>query len=203
MKSLIQSGNTCKKSLLTSLLTGLFLLFASYSAFAEHFHYFIDVETQFAVNPNKQLTELNLSWVYDEKMSALLKKRNPNLKALGQAIMNDLRKQHFFTNVTFNGKPVKTGQVRSFNLQEFTQNGKKALQLDFTLPLLRPLNMNGKNTLNWTFADPSGVGILVYYTQKNILLGATLQGHCHANMKENQNAQHGDPAQFLSLQCAL
>ena len=132
-----------------------------------------------------------------------MKKRNANLKALGQATMNDLRRAHYFTNVKFNGKPVKTGVVRSFNLQEFTQNGKTALQLDFTLPLQRPINMQGKNKLSWTFADPAGVGILVYYTPKNILLGSVLKKHCKADMKENENAQHGDPEQLLSLECAI
>ena len=39
-----------------SIMLGLFLLFASSSALAEHFHYFVDVETNFAVNQHNQIT---------------------------------------------------------------------------------------------------------------------------------------------------
>lgn len=179
------------------------LLFITQPSFAEHFHYFIDIETNFAVNQDNQLTALNVSWVYDEKMSALMKMQNPNFKALGQATINDLNKQHYFTHLQYNGKPVKTGKASKYNLQEFTENGRTALQLDFILPLQNPLNMNGNNTLTWNFTDPSGVAIMVYYNEKNIRLGNQLKQHCKASMKDNKNAEHGDPAQFLSLACSI
>ena len=169
--------------------------------FAEHFHYFVDIETTFGVNESNQLTALEVSWIYDEKMGALMKKQNPNLKSLGTATINDLRKKHYFMNVEFNGKPIKMGLVKHYNLQEFTDNGRKVLQLDFTIPLHQPLKMTGKNKMTWSFADPAGVAIMVYYNQDNIKLGSQLKSHCKATMKENKSAEHGDPAQLLTLEC--
>ncbi len=196
-----QKINTRNKKWITSL--GLLFIVMSQSVLAEHFHYFIDIETTYTVNQQNQLNALNISWVYDEKMSVLMKKQNPNLQELGQTTLNDLRKHDYFTHIQFNGKPVKTGQVTQFNLQEFTENGQTALQLDFTLPLLQPLNMKGNNKLTWSFSDPSGLAIMVYFTPKNIRLGGVLQSHCKPLMRENKSAEHGDPAQLLSLQCSI
>lgn len=208
-KLLIKKENRMKyyksnrQIVIRTVILGMLLTFIGQPVLAEHFHYFVDIETTHTINPQNQLTALNVSWVYDEKMSALMKQQNPDFKALGQATINDLQKKHYFISIQFNGNPVKIGKVSHFNLQEFTQKGKTALQLDFTLPFLQPLNMTGKNELRWSFSDPSGVAIMVYYTPQNIRLGAKLQSHCKSSITENNNADHGEPAQLLALKCEL
>ena len=75
----------------------------SHSLLADNFYYFIDLNTAFNVNQDKQLTTLNISWSYDENISALMRQHNPDLKTLGTAIINDLGKNHYFINIQFNG----------------------------------------------------------------------------------------------------
>ncbi len=179
------------------------LLLITPPLFAEHFHYFIDIESTFNLNQHNQLEALKISWVYDEKMSALMKKQNADLKELGQVTINDLHKQHYFMNIQFNGKPVKTGPVKVYELQEFTDKGQTVLQLDFVLPLQTPLAMTGNNTLTWNFADPTGIAIMTYYKQNNIRLGNLLKSRCTTRVEDNKNiAEHGDPEQRLSMVCS-
>ncbi len=179
------------------------LTLVSQTTYAEHFHYFIDIETTFAVDQNQQLNAINVSWVYDEKMSALMKAQNPNLQALAKKTLADLSKNHYFTNIQLNGKDVKTGQVKQFTIEEITDKGKKLLQLDFTLPLAQAIPMQGKNKITWNFADPSGVAIMVYSKISGVRLEGELKSHCKARMWNNEEAEHGDPEQFLKLKCSL
>ena len=184
----------------------LMMLFFIKPSLAEHFHYFIDVETTFAVDQNQQLHGVDVSWVYDEKMSALMKAQNPDLKTLGKKTLNDLSKNHYFINLAINGQPIKTGIAQKYQLQEITDKGKKLLQLDFSLPFEKPISMQGKNKLTWNFADPTGTGILVYSSVSGVrLVTEPLKSHCKAKMWSNddENKGHGDPEQFLKLKCSL
>lgn len=186
---------------LASLLT--LLTLTSQPSFAEHFHYFMDTETTFRMDQNQQIKSVDISWVYDEKMSALMKAQNPNLQALGKKTLDDLSKNHYFTNIQFNKKPIKTEPVKQFQLQEISDKGKKLLQLDFTLPFAQPVTMQGKNKFTWNFADPSGVAIIVYSKISGVRLDEQLRSHCKAKMWNNEDAQHGDPEQFLKLKCSM
>ena len=190
----------------TAWFVAVIMILISQTAFAEHFHYFVDVETTFKVDQNQQLNSIDVSWVYDEKMSALMKAQNPNLQALGKKTLADLAGSHYFMNIKFNGQPVQTTQVKQFQLTEITDKGKKHLQLDFTLPFAHPISMKGKNKLTWNFADPSGVAILVYSKVTGVrLVEEPLKSHCKAKMRANddEGKGHGDPEQFLKLKCSL
>ena len=193
-----------RTSTLKTVLLSTLILITSQASQAEHFHYFIDIETHFSVDQNNQLNAFEVSWIYDENMSDLMKKQNPDFDALGKATMKDLGKKHYFTNIKLNGNPVKTRPAKEYRLQEISdEKGRKALQLDFLLPLEQPINMKGNNTIEWNFVDTSGVGIMVYGNQQQIRLGNMLRTHCTPSLIENKKADHGDPAQFLTLKCSI
>ena len=182
----------------------LILLFSQQTNATEHFHYFIDVETNYSVDQNQRLHTIDVSWLYDERMSALMKIQTPNLTKLGKKTLNELSKSHYFLTVNINGQPVKTGVVKDYQINEINDHGKKLLQLDFTLPLAHPIPLKGKNTLTWSFADPTGTAILLYSGLSGIrIMTEPLKSGCIPTIKGNEDTQHGDPAQYLTLYCSL
>lgn len=145
-----------------------------------HPHSFISLKTT-PVIKNNAIVGLKMAWLMDELTSADLlydageaKPDSPVWKQLATEVMENVMKQHYFTEVWQQGRRVKlTPQPAEYRLQSV---GDKAM-LTFVLPFATPLPLAGAHIQFSTF-DPSFYVDMKYDRDEDARLPAELAGEC-------------------------
>ncbi|QLQ31810.1 MAG: DUF1007 family protein [Candidatus Thiothrix singaporensis] len=181
------------------------LLTLSGQAFAHGFHYQLDVASQLQENANGELTGVRMNWFYDTEVTDMLlegedlsaDKRAQTLQTIGQQVIADLGKLHYFTNLSLDGKPLALAAATDFHMDLSPDNH---LNLNFLLPLPTPQNLHGKH-LDIAMADSTGSAVLAYKDVSRIRLGEKLAAACTLTLQDRQAFADGEPAQLVRMQC--
>ena len=177
----------------------MFGLVSSQLAFA-HFHYELPLETSLQANEKGELTGLNITWVYDDALTDLMLKDQKDINKLATKLNNDLRLLNYFTALKLNGKGVNFSTPSSFKLREIKHKDYKNLELNFTLPLKKPVSLKGKNTLEFRHEDANASAIIYYDKADHLQLGK-LKNHCKVNITEKKKFAEGEAPQTIKIFC--
>ncbi len=174
------------------------LLFAtSATSSAAGFHYQLNLTARLATTPGGELTGIEMSWIYDAELSAILMdgedlseaKREETLQRRAADILNGLFEMSYFTKIYLDKRPLPTLRVEQYNLQ-FTDASQ--LQLNLTLPLKEAQSLIG-HQLEVVVSDPTAVGLATFLTEDRLLLNETLIGICKKpTLQQNQLESKGD-----------
>ena len=115
---------------------------------AAHPHSWIDMVSQLQIDDRQRLTELHLSWLFDEFYSATIlddAKSNGHplqreLDQFGQDTLNNLTTENYLNRMTLDGQRVQFGHGD----QPKTQWVNGQIRFDYRLPLAHPLPLTGK-----------------------------------------------------------
>lgn len=115
---------------------------------AAHPHSWIDMVSQLQIDDRQRLTELHLSWLFDEFYSATIlddAKSNGHplqqeLDQFGQDTLNNLATENYLNRMTLDGQRVQFGHGD----QPKTQWVNGQIRFDYRLPLAHPLPLTGK-----------------------------------------------------------
>ncbi|QQZ27841.1 DUF1007 family protein [Thiothrix subterranea] len=183
----------------------LLLLAMALPLHANDFHYGIEASHQVQENAAGQLTGLQMHWVYDAAVTAMLiegedlqpNNRTATLKTVGDLMLSDLKTHAYFTTITLNDAALPIANVSEYHLDLLPD---QRLQLDFVLPFAAPQTLTGKR-LAVALADPTGSAIPMYKDQNSITLGAQTQQDCQTTIEQKPTFEHGEAAQIIQLQC--
>ena len=185
-----------KKIISLFVLCGLLFAPLSYA----HFHYTITSTAKLWANHKKQLTAVEMSWLYDQEVSGMMLRSGQSMEALAKGIIDDLAKLHYFTQLEFNGKRIATERVKQYKLAQIKQGNKNLIKLDFVLPLQSPLFIQG-NTLGIVHTDPGASASIFYRHANHILLGQIFQGICKASVQAIKDFEVGEPPELIRIHC--
>ena len=201
---MITSG---KLAMLSSrLLFTVLVLWAAVTApsFAAGYHYEVDVSSQLTADSSGALSALKSSWLYDKSASFLLlddersnaAPRKQDLERLAERMMSDLSGFGYFANLLIAGENQDFGPVKEYSLE---LTGDQRIKLAFTLPLRRPVALDGKQIeIRWR--DPTGTGLLLYRSADDVSLGSTAL-NCHTELENFPDAAHAEVPQVARIQC--
>ena len=152
------------------------------SLFAAGFHYQLDLTAKLVNNPQNEVTAIQMSWVYDKDLSAILMdgedlseaKREDTLKKRAADILNGLKEVKYFTTVLVDKKVVEYADVETYSLR---MNKESRLQLNLTLPLLQKQTLEGR-TLEIIVTDDSAVGLATFIDTNHMLLSDEIKALC-------------------------
>ena len=180
----------------------LVLLFSAFSqtAFA-HFHYELSVNSAFQANHNNQLESMKISWTYDDEVSGLMLKDQPDIKKLEKKLIKDLEKLAYFTSLKLNGKAIKTKKVTTFNLKEIKHDDYSNLKFTFTLPLETPIQLNGKNSIVINHEDATLSAIIYYENPQSFVFDKALNANCTLDIVEKTDFEEGESPQDVTVVC--
>lgn len=191
-----------KKIVSSLLVISSFLMITMQSSFA-HFHYEAEANTVLQTNKDKNLSALNISWVYDPEVTEMMLKDNDDLKDFGKGLIKDLDKLSYFTKLTLDGKHLKTAKVETYKLEKVGKDQDTRLKLSFTLPLVTPVALKGKTTLLIDHTDPSASAVIYYDTATSISFDKTLDPNCIADVKDKKEYEHGETPQLVKVFCEI
>ena len=152
------------------------------SLFAAGFHYQLDLTAKLANNPQNEVTAIQMSWVYDKELSAILMdgedlseaKREETLKKRAADILNGLQEVKYFTTVMIDKKVIEYAAVETYALR---LNKESRLQLNLTLPLKEKQILKGR-TLEIVVTDDSAVGLATFIDTDHMLLSDEIKALC-------------------------
>ena len=181
-------------------ITTLLLSFLVQPTFA-HFHYELPVKSTLISNNNQKLSAIQISWTYDEEVSDLMLKDQKNIKKLGKKLINDLEKIQYFTALKLDGKPIETGKVKQFNLEEIKHKDYSNLKLTFTLPITSAATLKGNHVLIVNHEDPTASAILYYDKPQDLRVNGPLQSKCKTIIVEKKKFEEGESPQDVKVVC--
>ncbi|MGB1311512.1 MAG: DUF1007 family protein [Leucothrix sp.] len=152
------------------------------TAFAAGFHYQLDLTAKLVNSPDKELTAIQMSWIYDKELSAILMdgedlsetKRDATLKKRAADILSGLTEVKYFTTALLDKTPLTFDKVEKYSLR---LNKESRLQMNLTLPLNTPQTLQG-STLELIVTDDSAVGLATFIDTKHMLLGEQFSAIC-------------------------
>lgn len=160
----------------------LLCLVPMHASFAAGFHYQLDLTAKLVNTPQGDLTAIQMSWVYDKELSAILMdgedlseaKREETLKKRAADILKGLSEVKFFTTVLLDGVALPFLEVETYALR---LNKESRLQLNLTLPLkeTQPLK---DHVLTIIVSDDSAVGLATFIDTSHMLLSDQLKTVC-------------------------
>ncbi len=172
---------------------------------AGSFHYEIDVMTQLVSKQKNKLNTIQMSWLYDEKISKMLlqdeditpAKRQHTLNTVGDLIMTDLQGLNYFTQIQVNGRNLTSVQVKDYRIELIDD---KYLRLLFNIPLTQPIDMHSAN-ISIRLADPNGAAMLIYDKAERITIDKTITAKCVVKLINHEEFEHGKAAQLVDIDC--
>lgn len=165
------------------LTTSVFIsLLAIPSLFAAGFHYQLDLTAKLVHNPKNELTAIQMSWIYDKELSAILMdgedlseaNREASLEKRTAEILSGLTDVKYFTTVLLDKKTLAFDKVENYKLR---LNKELRLQMNLTLPLKKAHTLKG-HELEIVVTDDSAVGLATFVDTKHMLLGETYKAMC-------------------------
>ena len=186
------------------------LIFAATSLLANNviggsFHYQIDVMTQLVSNQPNKINTVEMSWLYDEKMTNMLlqdeditpAKRQQTLDTVADLIMTDLKGLNYFTQIKVNGKKLTIKQINDYGIELIDD---KYLRLLFTIPVTQPVDLK-KSTFSISLSDPNGAAMLFYDTAERIEVDKSITAKCAVKLINHDEFEHGKAAQRVDISC--
>ena len=115
---------------------------------AAHPHSWIDMVSQLQIDERQQLTELHLTWLFDEFYSATILDEaqskghslEQELVQFGQDTLNNLATENYLNRMTLDGQKIRFG--RGDQVKTEWVNGQ--IRLSYRLPLAQPAPLTGK-----------------------------------------------------------
>lgn len=180
------------------------LCLAATSALASGVHYQVSTSARFVADEAANLTGLQMNWVYDPEVSAIIidgrDLDNGGLRQMGEDIMEDLYALGYYIQFTANDQPMPINKVEQFSIK-LTEDS--SIQLGLQIDLARPLSVNGK-VFRLKLIDPDGSASLLYTGADRIVLDNALVNKCAApvldSTKVNLNSHEMD-VQIVSVAC--
>ena len=193
------------KKIIVNLIFGLLALTLGSGSMAGSFHYEIDVMSELMADPKGNLEGVQMSWLYDEKMTKILLqgedispgKKQQTLDALGKRIMKDLNGVSYFTRLQMKGKRLNVTSTPEMSV-ELIEN--KYLRLFFWLPLAQPVDVHNAK-ISMSLADPNGAAMLFYDSAERISLDDRLVSRCRVSLFNHEEFAHGEAAQRVDVSC--
>lgn len=149
-----------------------------------HPHSWIEQTTTFIGN-SQQINALKMVWSFDaittaytidgENMSAA--HRHETLQKIGASIIAHMMPEHFFTYFYRDGQPIRFAMVHNYHV---TMPHKKLI-LYFTIPLAKPLKLDG-HPLKLLIFDRTYYVDMYWKNKQSIRLAASLKSHCSAQL---------------------
>ena len=133
-----------------------------------HFHYDLKVESQLQANEQQQLSEIQMTWIFDYEVSSLMLKNEKDIETLGERLINDLVPYHYFTKLKLNNQILETTKVSVFKVEELIQAEGSKLKLSFTLPLRESISLKDNSILEFIHKDPSASAVMSYESESSI-----------------------------------
>jgi len=152
------------------------------SAFSAGFHYQLDLTAKLVHNQKNELTAIQMSWIYDKELSAILMdgedlseaNREKALEKRKAEIFEGLTEVKYFTTVLLNNNALEVEKVKNYKLR---LNKESRLQMNLTLPLKKSQTLQGK-TLEIVVTDDSAVGLATFIDTNHMLLGKQFKAMC-------------------------
>ncbi len=176
------------------------LSFFPQTAFA-HFHYELSVNSVFQANDSNQLESMKISWTYDNEVSGLMLKDQSDVKKLGEKLIKDLENLAYFTSIKLNGKPIETKKVENYLLEEIKHKDYSDLKFTFTLPLKKPIKLEGNNTLQINHEDATLSAIIYYENPEAFIFDKRLNTNCTLDIVEKKDFEEGESPQDTQVVC--
>jgi ABC-type uncharacterized transport system substrate-binding protein len=159
-------------------------LLALQNLFAAGFHYQFDLTAKLVNNPQNEITAIQMSWVYDKELSAILMdgedlseaKREETLKRRAADILTGLRDVNYFTTVSMDKTAIEFAEVETYALH---LNKESRLQLNLTLPFKEKQILQG-HSLEILVTDDSAIGLATFIDTDHMLLSDALKALCKA-----------------------
>lgn len=159
-------------------------LLALQNLFAAGFHYQFDLTAKLVNNPQNEITAIQMSWVYDKELSAILMdgedlseaKREETLKRRAADILTGLRDVNYFTTVSMDKTAIEFAEVETYALH---LNKESRLQLNLTLPFKEKQILQG-HSLEILVTDDSAIGLATFIDMDHMLLSDELKALCKA-----------------------
>lgn len=197
-------------SLLRLLTTSVVIsLLAVQTSFAGGYHYQFDLTAKLVNNPQKELSAVQMSWLYDKELSAILMdgedlseaKREETLKNRATDILNGFREVNYYTSLFLDEQPLGLAEVENYRLQ-LTKESR--LQMNMTIPLKRNQPLKG-HTLEMVVADASGVVLATFNDKSHMLLGEEFAKGCKTpTLVQEQMAEiegHAQVTETMTIDC--
>lgn len=154
------------------------------SALSAGFHYQLDLTAKLVNTPQNEVTAIQMSWIYDKELSAILMdgedlseaKKEETLKRRAADILTGLRDVKYFTTVSIDKKVIEYAEVETYALR---LNKESRLQLNLTLPFKEKQNLKGRS-LEIVVTDDSAVGLATFIDTDHMLLSDELKALCKA-----------------------
>lgn len=127
-----------------------------------HPHNWIDVQTQFTINENSQLTHITQVWEFDlyYSMMTLADVMNEHdseeigLPILAADMVKNLKTYNYFSSLFINGAEVQLNKPKEYELRTKKKDGHILLELELTFTLGSKIDVE-KHKLNWQVFDPT------------------------------------------------
>lgn len=160
------------------------LSLAMQSGFAAGFHYQLDLTAKLVNDQQGELTAIQMSWIYDKELSAILMdgedlseaKQEATLKKRAADILDGLTDVNYFATILLDKKPLQFTAVEKYQLR---LNKESRLQMNLTLPLKKKQTLKG-HTLEIIVTDDSAVGLATFIDTSHMLLGEQFKASCKA-----------------------
>lgn len=198
------------KSLLSLCMTSIAIsLLAIQASFAGGYHYQLDLTAKLVNNPQKELTAIQMSWIYDKELSAILMdgedlsetKREEALKKRAADILTGLTEMKYFTSLLLDDQPLEFAKVKNYKL---LLNDESRLLMNLTIPLKESQRLKGR-TLDITVTDDTGVGLATFVDTSHLLLGEVYKTDCKApSLVQKQLAEidgHAQTTETMTVDC--
>jgi len=179
------------------------------SSFAAGFHYQLDLTAKLVNNPENELTAIQMSWIYDKELSAILMdgedlseaKREASLKKRAADILSGLSDVKYFTTLLLDKNALEFADVEKYQLR---LNKESRLQMNLTLPLKKSHTLKG-HTLDIVVTDDSAVGLATFIDTSHMLLGEKFKATCKApTLVQKQLAEidgHAQITETMTINC--
>lgn len=197
-------------SLLSLFITSIAIsLMVVQTSFAGGYHYQLDLTAKLVNNPQKELSAIQMSWIYDKELSAILMdgedlseaKREETLKKRATDILIGLTDMKYFTSLLLDDQPLEFAEVENYKL---LLNDESRLKMNLTIPLKKSQRLKGR-TLEIIVTDDSGVGLATFIDTNHLLLGKVFKKECNApSLIQNQLAEldgHAQTTETMTVDC--
>ena len=171
--------NIFLKSLASSVII---CLMSMQHSFAAGFHYQLDLTAKLVNNPKNELNAIQMSWIYDKELSAILMdgedlseaNREASLEKRTAEILKGLTEVKYFTTVFLDNNVLEFDEVKNYKLR-LTKESR--LQMNLTLPLKKSEKIKG-HKLEIVVTDDSAVGLATFIDTNHMLLGEHYKAMC-------------------------
>ena len=187
----------------------LVIVLALQTAIAAGFHYQLDLTAKLVNNPENELTAIQMSWIYDKELSAILmdgedlseENLEASLEKRTEEILSGLIDVKYFTTLVLDQKPLEFLAASHYKLR-LTKESR--LQMNLTLPIKNKEQIKGR-TLEIVVTDDSAVGLATFVDTSHMLLDDYYTTSCKApalvQKKLAEIDGHAQVLETMTLDC--